>query len=302
MAAFVILNPYSSRWKALERKPDIERALRDAGIKAEWALTEKPGDAQRLAARAVQQGFTPILAAGGDGTISEVVNGMMDAARNDQPLPPVGFFPVGTANDLVDNLGLPRDIQEMARIIAAGKTRKMDLCQVNDRYFINNAGLGLEPYITILQSKMKRLQGNLRYIVAALQGIMHKPEWEMKLEWENGSYEGPITLISVGNCPRTGGVFYTVPHADPFDGRLSFVYAFLPTRGRILRALPMTMKPGRGNITEHPAVHEVHTTWLKVQAHSPTPAHADGELISDSMSELHYRVYPQQVEVLMPLD
>ncbi|MFQ5616650.1 MAG: diacylglycerol/lipid kinase family protein [Anaerolineales bacterium] len=298
MTAKIILNPYSGRWKALERKAEVEAALNNAGIDVEWALTESSGHAEELATQAVSQGYRPILAAGGDGTLNEVLNGMAKVA-GDGPIGPFGILPVGTANDLADNLGLPKNITEAANVIAAGHTRKMDLCQVNGRYFHNNAGLGLEPYITILQAKMERLRGNMRYLVAALQGIAHNLKWNMHIEWDDGQYQGPVSLVSVGNCHRTGGIFYTVPHADPFDGKLSFAYGYLPTRLKTLRALPMTMKSGKGNITEHPAVHEIHCTWLSVHAKTPTPAHVDGEVFDEAAQELEYRVLPGKLEIFM---
>lgn len=298
MKAKVIMNPYAGRWKALENRASLEGALQAAGVDYELTLSERPGHAQELAAQAVSLGLGPILAAGGDGTLSEVVNGMMEAAKG-HPANPFGVLPLGTANDLADNLKIPKDLTRAARVIAAGKTRLIDVIKVNDRYFVNNAGLGLEPFVSIIQSQMTWLRGNLRYIVATLRAISRNPRWHMHLEWDGETYEGPITMISVGNCARTGGVFYTVPHADPFDGKLTFIHGFLPTRLKILRALPMILNPAEGNITEHPAVHEIHATWLKVRASSPTPAHADGEVFSRGIQELDYQVLPGRLPVIM---
>ncbi len=298
MTAKVILNPYSGRWRALARKPEAEAALHMAGIEYELAQTEGPGHAEQLAGQAVREGFCPIIAAGGDGTYGEVVNGMVRAFETGAPEVPLGLLPLGTANDLVENLKLPVDLNAAARLIAKGKTRRMDLCMVNGRYFDNNAAIGLEPYITLIHQKIQRLKGNLRYLVATLRGVMDKPSWIMHLAWEGGRYEGPISLVTVGNCPRTGGLFYVTPHADPFDGKLTFVYAFLPTRRQILQVLPRLMKPGPGNYTEHPAVHEIHSPWLKVHSEQPTPMHADGEIQSTSIQDLEYRVWPGKIQVL----
>lgn len=298
MAAKVIMNPFSGRWSALENQAVLEAALKAVGLDYELALTEKPGHAGDLAAEAVKRGFNPIVAAGGDGTISEVLNGMMRVDAG-ETLPTFGVLPTGTANDLADNIGIPKNLEQAARILSNGHTRQLDVIRVNQRYFVNNAGLGLEPFVTLQQEKMKKLRGNLRYMVATLKAIMQNPSWHMRLEWDDGSYDGPITMISIGNCARTGGLFYTVPHADPFDGKLSFIYGFLAGRIRILRALPMIMRPAEGNITEHPAIQEVHATWLKVSASSPSPAHADGELFSEAIQELEYQVMPGKLHILI---
>ncbi len=91
----------------------------------------------------------------------------------------------------------------------------------------------------------------MRYLVATLRGVSQNPQWSMQLEWEGGSYAGPVTLVTVGNHVRTGGLFYMTPHADAFDGLLTFVYGFMPTRWQILSLLPRTMKPGAGSYVEH---------------------------------------------------
>lgn len=308
MTAKVILNPYAGRWMAQKRKPEAEAALHAAGIEYELVLTTSPGHGTDLAKQAVLDGFDPIIAAGGDGSISEIVNGIALASLGDlqesdasaEPFPRLGILPLGSANDLVDNLGLPKELTAAAQIISAGNTRLMDLCQVNGRYFDNNAAIGLEPYITLIQQRMHRLRGVLRYLVATLRGVVDNPKWNMQLTWENGSYEGPITLVTVGNNPRTGGLFYVTPHADPFDGLLTFVYGYIDGRLQILRVLPRLMKPGTGNYTEHPAIHEIHSPWLCVHAESPTPMHADGEIQSEAIRDIEFRILPHRIPIFMP--
>jgi diacylglycerol kinase family enzyme len=147
---------------------------------------------------------------------------------------------------------------------------------------------------------MTRIKGNFRYMTATLMGVMNNPQWEMELDWQEGHYSGPVTLVTVGNCARTGGVFYMTPNADPFDGLLTFVYGYMPTRQKILTLLPRTMKPAEGSYIEHPSIHEISSTWLKVHSVQPTPAHADGEIISKEIHDLEYRVIPQCLPILMP--
>lgn len=300
MPAKIILNPYAARWTAGERQAEVEQALHTAGVDFELVVTEAPQHGRALAAEAVRAGFSPIISAGGDGSINEVVNGMLDAA--DASLPPFGVMPLGTANDMPVNVGIPLNLDQAAQAIAAGHTRPIDLCQVNERFFINNAGIGLEPYITSIQARMTRVHGIVRYLLATLVGIAHNPQWRMRLDWDDGQYEGPVTLVSIGNSPITGGVFYTVPHADAFDGKLTFVYGYLPSRLKILGVLPKTMKPAEGNYVEHPAVHEVHATWLKVQVEPDSPAHGDGELFDLAAADLEYRIHPSRINVLLPED
>jgi YegS/Rv2252/BmrU family lipid kinase len=307
MTAKVILNPYAGRWSAVQRQAEIELALREAEIAYELAITESPGHGTELAALAVREGFSPIIAAGGDGSISEVVNGMvheMEELDADE-LPPLGILPLGSANDLVKNLNLPLGLTAAVEVIGTENIQMMDLGQVSfgnnlqRRVFDNNSAIGLEPSITLIQERITWLRGVLRYIVATLIGIAQNPQWKMRIEWDNGEYYGPVTLVTVGINPLTGGVFYVTPHADPFDGLLTFVYGSMPTRLQILRLLPRTMKPSEGNYVEHPDIHEVHTAWLRIQSDTPTPLHADGEIQSKDVQKLEYKILPGRLPILM---
>ena len=299
MPAKVILNPYAARWDAIKRQPEAEAALKAAGVDYELVVSKHPGHGIELAAQAAQNGYTPIIAAGGDSTYNEVVNGMINAAGKGKVGAAFGILQMGTANDLADNLDIPKDLTAAAEVIAAGRTRPLDVCQVNERYFINNSGIGLETSVTVIQVGMKRVQGVVRYLLATLVAIYHNPQWMMDIEWDYGEYHGPVTLVSVGNNPRTGGIFYTVPNANPYDGKLSFVYGSILTRGEILRTLPKIMKPGEGNYIEHPNIHEEHCTWLRIHVEPTTPVHADGEVFDLAIQDLEFRDHPGRVPILL---
>ena len=301
MKALVILNPFSGRWSAQERWPEAERALRHYEVDFDLRQTERSRHATELARDGMQRGYDVIIAAGGDGLIGEVVNGLVPEMPT-QDRVRLGILPLGTANDLIDNLRLPLELDDSARIIAEGHSRSIDIIQVNEHYFINNGGLGLESYVSILQNQMTWATGMPRYVMAAMRGISANPQWKMQLEWDDGEYQGPVTLVSIANGARTGGVFYTVPHAHAFDGKLSFVYGYVASRREILQVFPMIMKPEDGNYTEHPQIHEVHATYINVHSVPGTPMHADGEVLSKSIQDLRYRILPRKIPLLMPGD
>jgi len=312
MKAKVIHNPYANRWNAQKRLPEIHAVLQSAGIEYDLVSTTGPGHAIELAAQAANQGYDAILAAGGDGTISEVMNGICQATNPSETQKasiPLGILPLGTANDLVINLGMPTDLRTAAAFLPAGKIRYIDLGTVTYkragicqpiRYFDNNSAMGLEPSVTLVQQRITWLQGTLRYLLATLIAISRNPQWTVHLEWEGGQYDGPCTLVTVGNTPVTGGLFYMTPHADPADGKLTFVYAYMKGRLAILRLLPRTMKPGPGSYVEHPAVHEIHSAWLRIRTEQPTPLHADGEIQSETAQEIEYRTLPGALPVIVP--
>ena len=300
MIAKVILNPYSNRWKSQERWPEAEAALKAAGVDFELAVSQKKRQVVALAEEAARAGFSPIIAAGGDGTVGEVVNGMARAAKSDETtLGPLGIMPLGSANDLVANLNLPTDLLGAARVIAAGNTRLLDVGQLNDRYFVNNSAAGLEPTVTIKHERIQWIKGAVRYLVAAIWAIMEKPEWHGELKWDDGEYNGPLSLVSIGNAPRTGG-FYMTPHADPFDGKLTFVFGYRKTRLGMFQVLPRAMRPGEGNYVEMDGMMEVHTTGLTIHLDRPSPAHTDGELFPEFVQDFVYTIYPERLKILLP--
>ena len=300
MPAKVILNPYSNRWRAEKRWPEAALALKNAGVDFELAISERHGHATELAELAARRGFSPIIAAGGDGTIGEVVNGLARAAKYDtEPLGPLGLMPLGSANDFVTNLGLPLELAAAARVIAAGVRRNIDVCRVNELFFANNSAMGLEPYVTLIQQRITWIKGIPRYLLAALRGVMDRPRWTVRIEWDDGQFEGPVSLVTVGNGPRTGGVFFMAPHASLSDGKLTFVYGGREKRRDILRLLPRTMKPGKGSYVEMDGIFEHEATYIKIHIETTTPAHADGEIFSAGIQDLHYRIEPGRLQVLV---
>lgn len=300
MTAKVILNPYSNRWNSQKRWPLAEAALKSAGVQFDLVISQHKGHIVELAEQAAREGCSPVIVAGGDGSLGEAVNGLARAAALETAtLGPFGIMPLGSANDLAYALGLPTDLNEAARVIAQGKTRLMDVGKLNDRYFINNSAGGLEPYVTTKHEKIHWIKGLARYLVAAVQGIMDKPEWQGHAKWDDGEYRGKLSFISIGNGRRTGGFFMT-PHADPFDGKLTFAFGHRSTRLGMFQALPRAFNEGKGNYTELEGMHEIHATRLSIHLDSVSPAHTDGELLPEWIKDFEYQIQPKRLNILIP--
>jgi len=298
MPATVILNPYANRWVSGKRQPELEASLKKAGLDYQIKVTEYPEHAIQLAIEAVETGNTPLIAAGGDGTLSEVVNGLIQATPPGQnPAGPIGFIPYGTANDLCDMLGLPRELDELAKALVEGHTTTIDIGLVNGRYFGNNSAIGLEPVITIENIRLKRLKGVFRYLVSALIGILKKPSWQGEIEWDDQTYSGSLALVSVGNSQRTGGVFYMTPNASLSDGYLDFVFAPALGYRRLFQMLPKTQT---GEHIHEPEVQEHRTKKLTIRTQTPTPIQADGEVFEMGATEIVYEIKPQALKVFTP--
>ncbi|MCB0207922.1 MAG: diacylglycerol kinase family lipid kinase [Anaerolineae bacterium] len=290
----VILNTYGGLLKHQEKINIVEQALQTAGLDYQLVPTEHVGHALELARQAALESWPIIVAAGGDGTINEVLNGLMQADPNTQRST-LGIIPLGTCNDLADALALPRDVTAACRRLVEGQTRIIDIGQVNGRYFGNNSAVGLEPMVTIAQNTMRRF-GSARYMLAAVKTILSSQSWSMRLVWDHGIYEGSVTLVSVGNNTRTGGAFYMTPKACLDDGLLDFVYAFGMGRLQMMRLLPQTFS---GKHINHPLVAYQQTTKLSITATPTTPIQADGEIIETDAVEINYQILPNKLRVII---
>lgn len=293
----IILNPYANRWGARRQLETLGRMFDAYQVEYELLVTDRPRQATQIAREIAATGRADaVIAAGGDGTINEVINGLIHAA-GDGPTMPLGILPIGTGNDFNDMIGLPRDLEKAVQVIAAGHTRPVDAGRMNDHYFINNCALAMEPLVTIENEKMKRLSGNIRYLAALVKGLMKLRAWNMQVQWQGGDYEGPVLLLSVCNGPRTGGVFMMSPEARFDDGLFDMVLAPDLSKLEILSILPRLFP---GTHLNHPKVSFYRTPYIHARSDPGTPIHADGEVIAVEQQEINYQIFPGKVTLLAP--
>jgi diacylglycerol kinase (ATP) len=292
--AKIIVNPYSGRWKGQRSVPSVEAALREAGVDYDLVCTAWPDQAIELAREAALGGYRPVVAAGGDGTIGEVVNGLMQAA-GDQVAGPLAIIPLGSANDFIQTLGTPADIQGACQLLRTGQVRTIDVGRVNERYFINDVGVGFEPQVTLESRKIKRLRGTLIYLVAVLRAVRDPIQAHMTIEWDDGQrVSRPILLVSVANGRCTGG-FWLTPHAELDDGELDFIFADALSRLQILRFLPEVMR--KTHLDKDPVTYG-RTRHIVITSDDPLPVVADGEIMTTEAHRLEIEVLPGRMQVL----
>ena len=296
MSGLIILNPYANRWEASKQKEAILKTCADLGMRMDYVETTQPLEAIDLARQAVVDGRRSVIAAGGDGTIGEVLNGLYQGGETETRII-FGVIPLGTANDLITNLGHPKSLYKSINLIKRGRTRRIDLGKVNDWVFANNSAVGLEPIVSQYNIQMTWSRGVIRYLLAALRAIWGKPLWQVKMSWDDGEYEGPMSLVSVGNGALTGGLFRMAPGALLDDGALTFVHGYAPTRRRMLGLLPRAIS---GDYIQDPAVHQFHTTRLRIETNPESPLQTDGDIRTDSASVFEYEVLPSVLEIFAP--
>ena len=298
MSITIVLNPYANRWKCGRQLNEIEKWMKPYNLDYCIHASKKKGHATQLAFDAVTSGQRTIIAAGGDGTLNEVVNGILQHNVDGQNTQcTIGVIPLGTANDLANQLHIPSNVQKAIEIISLGFTRSIDLGKVNGHYFINNSAIGLETEVTLANERMTTIQGPLRYLLAAILTILKCPSWQTKLVWNNSEYSGSLTLVSVGNSNRTGGMFYMTPNALIDDGKLDFIYAPALNRREMFSLLPQTLK---GSHISNRAIHEHRTSYLKIHCDPATTIQADGEIFSTATTDIAYSIVPNALQILVP--
>jgi len=300
MKVKIILNPYANRWKAKKRIPAIKKAFAEVDLPFDLALIPEPGAGSAEAIKAVEEGYDAVVAAGGDGTVSEVVNGLILCSGEDATHP-LGVLPIGTGNDFNAMSSLPNELLASVQTIAAGQTRQLDAGRIKMdgkvHFFDNNCALAMEPMVTIENLSMTRLRGNLRYLIAVIRALTKLRAWHMQISWEGGQYEGPMYLLSVCNSPRTGGIFMMAPHALMDDGLLDYVFAPEIPKTTVVSLVPQIIK---GSHIHHPQVTFGRSPWLKVESKPGTPIHADGEVLGESFSKMEYDILPGKITLLAP--
>lgn len=294
--ALVVFNPQAGRGRGHQRAAEVQQALQAAGIRYESVVSEGRGHAIELARRAALAGRELIVAAGGDGTINEVVNGLM-LAEEEGAHSRLGIMPIGSGNDLAGALGIPLDLRQAAQRLAQGQSRRIDLGRVNGRWFDNSVGIGFEATINVEAHRITRLHGQPQYFLAILRSVSH-PAYPLARIFMDDSapFTKQILIISVGNSHRTGGGFLVTPDAALDDGLLDLCIADAIPRRQILRLLPKVVK---GTHRGEPVVQLTRVTRLVVESEDPLPVHADGEMLWEDAHRLEITVEPARLDVVV---
>ncbi|RDW18978.1 diacylglycerol kinase [Oceanobacillus chungangensis] len=213
--ARIIYNPTSGREAIKKELPAILEKLEIAGYEASAHATVGEGDAASAAKLAVEREYDLVVAAGGDGTINEVIHGIAEQEYR----PKLGVIPVGTTNDFARALHIPRDIMKAVDIILAGNSMLLDVGKVNDQHFINIAGGGRLTELTYdVPIKLKTMIGQLAYYVKGIEMLPSLKPARARIEYDGNVIDEDIMLFLVSNSNSVGGFEKLAPGAKLNDG------------------------------------------------------------------------------------
>ncbi|MDX2226202.1 MAG: diacylglycerol kinase family lipid kinase [Verrucomicrobiae bacterium] len=280
---FVILNPMARGERARALRKNLDHLSAHAIIK----LTSAAGDATQMARRAADQGFRTIVAAGGDGTINEVINGLaLSKAR-------LGILPLGTVNVLARELGIPLRIDRAWELIVQGHSRTIDLARANDKYFVQLAGVGLDAQ-TIRETTFgfKKIWGPLSYVLNAARIASYAPP-RVYVETGGQTHEGCFVLV--GNGRYYGGSFPFFREAALDDGLLDVCIFKSQKHLDLIRYFQAVLI---GRLKYLRDVTYLKVPEVRISAQSEVPVEVDGEF-SGSLPAT-FRIEPAALQVIVP--
>ncbi|MCE4049960.1 MULTISPECIES: diacylglycerol kinase [Bacillaceae] len=293
--ARIIYNPTSGREAFKKHLPEVLKKLENAGYETSCHATTGPEDATTAARIAVERRYDLVVAAGGDGTINEVVNGLAEQEYR----PKLGIIPVGTTNDFARALHIPRDIEAAADIIAKGDTIPVDIGRLNeDKYFINIGGGGnLTELSYEVPSKLKTMLGQLAYYLKGMEKLPFIKATKVKIEYDGKLFEGEVMLFLIGLTNSVGGFEKLAPGSSINDGLFSLLILKKANLADFIRIATLAL---RGEHINDPSVIYVNANHIKVTSEEKVQLNLDGEFGGVLPAEF-VNLY-RHFEVFVPID
>lgn len=309
----LILNPASDRGRTAEVGQTLQALLheraeveRKRGIHCDldWELTERPGQAAEITVQAAQQGFEIVVAVGGDGTVHEVVNGLMTLDQKKRPK--LGVLPAGSGNDFAHNIGLPDKVEDCVHCLFGDNARTIDVGTMKDgsgreEYWNNTVGLGFSGAVNMAARKITWIYGFPVYLLAVLQTIIttHK-KIGVKVKIDDGPEQSRrVAMISICNGPREGGGFPVGPDAKVDDGLITTMFMRDVNRGQMLFFLPIVMTSNHLRFKRF--FEEGTAKRVAVEADQTLAIHADGEIWGPweaDIRQVEFSIVPSAIQVM----
>lgn len=290
MRVTVIVNPKAGRRRALRAAEEVAALLRGAGWDTDILHTKESGHATTLAREAATQSDL-ILACGGDGTLSEVVNGLLETDI------PAGLIPAGTGNDFARTIGMSPQPAQAAQQILGGGPVPVDLLEVGETGIValNIIGAGFDAAVARRMNAQTRNAGFLAYLSAVLLELADLRPTELRLRIDGAEWQGRALLVAVANAQSYGAGMRIAPQASITDGLLDVVLVREMSRLHFLRSLPLVF---RGAHLSHSHVQVWQGREVHIETAEPAPVLVDGDLRAHT--PLTVRVLPGRARLWLP--
>ncbi|MBI1856625.1 MAG: diacylglycerol kinase family lipid kinase [Chloroflexi bacterium] len=298
----IILNPMADMGNAWRVARDLRPITVEYGS-ADWSGTVYPGHAIELARQAGEQGYEIVIAMGGDGTVHEVVNGLMQVPQNKRPV--LGVVPVGSGNDFAHAINVPKESDRALAHALKGEAAAVDLGLMTDEhgrqeYFDNTLGIGFDAVVTIRSRKLPILRGFLMYLTAVIQTILlnHDPA-RVQIETDSEKIEDHVLMTTLCNGGREGGGFMLSPDSNMTDGLMEFLLVRKVSRPMMFRLVPEFMNGTHRRFTKQ--IRMGACKKFTMISDRPLYIHADGEIFTSFGSNLRkvsFEILPSALKVV----
>ena len=299
---FLLANPASGSGAGAKMLPKLERALEAEGLTYRTLQTQAAGDGVRIAQQAMAEGAKRVLCVGGDGTIHEVVNGLLTANGGD--LPDIGVVPLGTGNDFYRIVGAPKDIGGAIGVLKGGHIRRVDVGKVEwdgqERFFVNLMGVGLDVEVLLRRERVRRLSGMAQYLAALVTAIVRYRPVEVEVELDGREIiREPTMLSAVTVGPSVGGGFMLNPTALADDGLLDLCFVRKLSGLQVFRYVPKVIR-GKHEGSDGFHLRKLTRARFRSAGGNPMPFELDGELMPAASSAIEISLLPGALGVFVP--
>jgi YegS/Rv2252/BmrU family lipid kinase len=299
----IILNPVAGRGFGGHARDEVTRLLRAAQVDFDLVQTSRVWHAAELAQEAAADGFEVVVAAGGDGTTNEVVNGLVAASEGrEEPGPALGVLPLGSGSDFASAVGMEARVSAACEQLIAGQRRPIDVGRVRMpdehpewRHYANALGIGFDAYVTLETMRFKVLRGIPLYLLSVLRTlIVHHHAPVLTIECDDDKITQASMMVVVANGPREGGGFFVAPDAKPDDGWLDLCITGQLSRPAMLAIIPHFM---RGTHIDREPITMARARRVRISAEEDLAVHMDGEMFATTTREIECELLPGRLHV-----
>jgi diacylglycerol kinase (ATP) len=297
-----ILNPVAGRGKAYHAIKKIRSMLREFIIDHKISITDAPLHATELAKESLMSEDV-VVAVGGDGTINEVINGLVNSKKR------LGILPLGSGNDFAKATHIPSNMQDAISVIISNKRKLIDIGKVitsnqnvnklnssTVRYFINGVGIGFDASVAYHSSKIKVLRGLPLYFTSIIKALLTYRTPNFSLHLDGIDFKNRYFLIAIGNGQCAGGGFYLTPDAILNDNVFDVCYVDELNLYEIIKIFPSVLKGLHG---KYEKVHFVQAKAISVESCDRFFVHADGEIVGKNINKVEISIIPKAMEVIV---
>jgi diacylglycerol kinase (ATP) len=299
----LILNPMADMGRAWKTANDLRPIAQEFKGELTWSGTVYPTHAIELAKQAGEENYDMVIAMGGDGTVHEVMNGLMQLPENKRPV--LGVVPIGSGNDFAYSIGITQKPDHaLAHALKAENTQSVDIGLMTDEhgrteYFDNTLGIGFDAVVTIRSHKLPIVKGFLMYLTAVIQTIIfnHDPA-KMTVQTEAETWVDSLCMLTLCNGPREGGGFMLSPDSKNNDGKMESVAVTKVSRATMFRLVPEFMN---GTHMRFKQVRMGDFKKMELTSDRPMYIHADGEIFTSFGSNLRkvsFEILPNALKVV----